>query len=97
MVRRRWVVAPALTGLVLTWIGGYVRASQNSVCLDGVNPRDGRCYGTFTSDAWQVTGLIALGVGIVLMLLRTATRAKSAPRRTHCSEPRPQRVSHAAR
>jgi hypothetical protein len=68
MVRIRWLVALAVTGLVLTWIGGYVRASQNSVCIDGVNPRDSRCYGTFTSDAWQVTGLISLGVGIALML-----------------------------
>ena len=68
MVRIRWIAALAVTGLLLTWIGGYVRSSSPSVCIDGVNPRDSGCYGNFTSDAWQVTGLISLVVGIALVL-----------------------------
>jgi len=68
MVRIRWIIALAVAGLVLTWFGGYVRSSQNSVCMDGVNPRDSGCYGTFTSDAWQVAGLISTGGGIALLL-----------------------------
>ena len=68
MVRNRWTVTLVACGLVLTWIGGYVRSSSPSVCMDGVHPSDSYCHGKLVSDAWQVTGLLSLDVGIALVL-----------------------------
>ncbi len=89
MVRVRWVVALAVTGLVLTWIGGYIRSSSPSVCIDGVDPRDSGCFGNFTSDAWQVSGLVSVVVGIALVLgalllgLSRRRRARSVVSHAH--------------
>lgn len=89
MVRIRWIVALAVTGLVLTWVGGYIRSLQPSVCVDAINPRDSRCYGSFTSDPWQVTGLVSLVVGIALVLgalllgLSRRRGARSVPSRAN--------------
>lgn len=89
MVKIRWVVILVVTGFVLSWIGGYIRWSSPSVCIDGVDPSDSGCYGSFTSDAWQVTGLISLVVGIALVLgalllgLSRRRSARSVPIRAH--------------
>ncbi|MGE0170772.1 hypothetical protein [Nocardioides sp.] len=63
----RWTVGLAMTGLAMIWIGGYVKSSQATVCLDALEP-GGSCFGTFASDAWQVIGLGSLVVGTAFVL-----------------------------
>ena len=60
------MIALAVAGLALVWFGGYVRTSEYTECEDGANL--GRCSGAYTSDGWQVAGLISLGVGIAVVL-----------------------------
>jgi len=81
MVKLRWLVALAVAGLVLTWIGLYLRASQPSVCIDPIKPGDGGCFGTFSSNAWHVTGLtsLLLGIGMVAAAILLRLRRWRGP------------------
>jgi hypothetical protein len=65
-VRTRWIVALAVAGLALVGFGVYVRTSEYTECAEGADL--GPCYGAYTSDAWQVAGLVSLGVGIAVLL-----------------------------
>lgn len=63
----------AIGGVLLMWMGGYVMSSGYDRCVDGIH--GGECYGTFSSDAWHVTGFLSLIVGAFTVIAALAVVA----------------------